>query len=78
MDAATRLGRLKAGRAVDPLAATLAGDASPRVREAAAKALGIIGSAKALPALRKAAEADGDRDVRHTAEFAMEIVQAGK
>jgi hypothetical protein len=77
-DAASRLGRLKAGRAVDPLAATLAGDSSPRVREAAAKALGMIGSAKALPALQRAAQNDGDRDVRHSAQFSVELVQAGR
>jgi hypothetical protein len=78
VDAVVRLGRLKAQRAVDPLAATLAGDSSPKVREAAAKALGMIGSPKALPALERAAEADGDRDVRHSAQFSVELVQAGR
>jgi hypothetical protein len=77
-EAISRLGRLKAVRAVDPLAATLAGDSSPRVREAAAKALGMIGSAKALPALQRAAQNDGDRDVRHSAQFSVELVQAGR
>jgi HEAT repeat protein len=77
-DAATHLGRLRAVRAVDPLAATLAGDSSPRVREAAAKALGMIGSAKALPALQRAAQKDADRDVRHSAEFSVELVQVGR
>jgi hypothetical protein len=78
VDAVTRLGRLKAQRALDPLAATLAGDSSAKVREAAAKALGVMGSPKALPALQRAAKNDADRDVRHTAEFAIELVEANR
>jgi hypothetical protein len=74
-DAAMRLGRLRAERAIDPLAATLAGDASAEVREAAARSLGLIGSTKALPALRRAAEADSDKEVRHSAAFAVDVVQ---
>jgi hypothetical protein len=74
-DAAMQLGRLKANRAVDPLAATLAGDRSPAVRDAAARALGLIGSERALTALKYAAQADADRDVRHSAQFAVEIIQ---
>jgi len=77
-DAVLQLGRLKAVRAVDPLAATLAGDASPSVREAAARALGLIGSPQALPALRRAAQADSDRDVRHSARFAVEVVESNR
>jgi HEAT repeat protein len=73
-----QLGRLRASSAVDPLAATLAGDRSPSVREAAARALALIGSPKALPALQQAALADGDRDVRHSAQFAIEVVQSGR
>lgn len=73
-----QLGRMKSERAIDPLAATLAGDRSAAVREAAARALGLIGSAKALPALRAAALNDNDRDVRHSAEFAVEVVQTGR
>jgi HEAT repeat protein len=69
---------MKSERAIDPLAATLAGDRSAAVREAAARALGLIGSAKALPALRAAALNDNDRDVRHSAEFAVEVVQTGR
>ncbi len=76
-ESVTQLGRLKAQQAVDPLAATLAGDPSPTVREAAARALALIGSRRALPALQRAALADSDRDVRHSAQFAMDIVQAG-
>src|SRR5262245_38222059 len=64
-DAAMELGRMKATRAVDPLAATLAGDKSPVVRDAAARALGLIGSPNSLTALIRAAQADSDRDVRH-------------
>ncbi|HEV3203036.1 MAG TPA: HEAT repeat domain-containing protein [Gemmataceae bacterium] len=75
-DSATRLGRLKAGPAIDPLAATLAGDRSPEVRDAAARALGLIGSIKGLPALQRAAQADTDRDVRRSAQFAVEVIQA--
>ncbi len=72
------LGRAKAYRAVDPLAATLAGDRSPVVREAAARALALIGSSKALPALQQAAAADGDREVRHSAQFAVDVIQTGR
>lgn len=71
-----QLGRLHAEQAVDPVAATLAGDRSPLVREAAARALGLIGSPRALPALQRAAQADADRDVRHSAQFAMDVIQA--
>src|SRR5581483_12359107 len=69
-DAVMELGRLKAEAAVDPLTATLAGDASPVVRDAAARALGLIGSPRALTALIHAAQADQDRDVRRSAQFA--------
>jgi HEAT repeats len=76
-EAALHLGWMRAQAAVDPLAATLAGDRSPKVREAAARALALIGSPKALPALQRAAQADGDHDVRHSAQFAIEVVQSG-
>lgn len=72
----TQLGRSKSEQAIDPLAATLSGDQSPAVREAAARALGVIGSAKALPALTRAAQLDADRDVRRSAQFAVEIIQS--
>jgi HEAT repeat protein len=45
------------------------------VREAAARALGLIGSARALPALQHAAQADNDRDVRNSARFAVDVIQ---
>jgi HEAT repeats len=75
-DSVLQLGRQRALASVDPLAATLAGDRSPMVREAAARALGLISSPKALPALQRAAAADPDRDVRHSAQFAIDIVQS--
>jgi HEAT repeat protein len=74
MDAVMALGRLKAERAVDPVAATLSGDRSPAVREAAARALGLIGSPKGLTALKYAAQADNDKEVRHSAQFAVEVI----
>jgi hypothetical protein len=74
-EAAMQLGRLRVQRAVDPLAATLAGDKSAAVRDAAARALGLIGSPKALPALRRAAQVDADKDVRRSAQFSTEVVQ---
>lgn len=70
------LGRMKAQRAVDPLAATLSGDRSPMVRETAARALGLIGSPQALPALQHAAQADSDREVRRSAQFAVEVIHS--
>lgn len=69
------LGRAKSDRAADPLAATLAGDKSASVREAAARALGLIAAPRTLPALIQAAQADADRDVRHSAQFAVEIIR---
>jgi HEAT repeat protein len=78
LDAVTQLGRMRAFRAIDPVAATLAGDQSPAVREAAAHALGLIASPKALPALNRALQSDPDRDVRKAAQFAVEIIQSRK
>jgi hypothetical protein len=74
-EAVIQLGRLKLDRAVDPLAATLAGDKSPLVRDAAARALGLIGASRALTALIYAAQADPDHDVRRSAQFAVEIIK---
>jgi hypothetical protein len=74
-EAVLQLGRMRADRAVDPLAATLAGDRSPAVRETAARALGLIGSPRALTVLQHAAQADADRDVRRSAQFAAEVIQ---
>lgn len=69
------LGRMRATQAVEPLTATLAGDRAPAVRDAAARALGLIGSPRALTALMHAAQADPDRDVRNSAQFAVEIIR---
>jgi hypothetical protein len=77
-DSAVQLGRMKAMAALDPLAATLAGDRSPAVREAAARGLALLGSPRALTALQRAALADTDRDVRHSAQFAMDVIQSGR
>jgi hypothetical protein len=77
-DSAMQLGRMKATRAIDPLAARLAGDKSPLVRDAAARALGLMGSAKSLPALTRAALDDNDRDVRRSAQFSKEVIQANR
>lgn len=75
-DSAIQLGRLRSSAAIDPLLATLAGDRSPAVREAAARGLGLIGSSRTLAALQRAAQADPDRDVRHSAQFASEVVSS--
>ena len=76
LDAVTQLGHLKAHRAIDPLAATLSGDRSPAVREAAARALGLMRNPKGLPALQRAVQVDADHDVRRTAQFSIEIIQS--
>jgi HEAT repeat protein len=46
------------------------------VRDAAARALGLIGSPASLDALQRAAGGDADRDVRRSASFAAEIIRA--
>jgi hypothetical protein len=74
-DAAIELGRLKATGAVEPLITCLSSDNSPAVREAAARGLGLIASPQSLTALIHAAQADSDRDVRHAAQFAVEIIR---
>jgi hypothetical protein len=75
-EAMVQLGRLKAQRAVEPLSRALASDRSATVREAAARALGLIGSPASLAALQRAAQADDDREVRHSAQFAAEVIRA--
>jgi hypothetical protein len=74
-EAAIELGRLKERQAIEPLSRALKGDASPAVREAAARALGLIADPASLNALQYAAQADDDRDVRHSAQFAAEIIR---
>jgi HEAT repeats len=75
-DAALELGRMKAQQAVDQLCTMLQSDHSPQARETAARALGLIGNARALGALQNSALADGDREVRHSAQFSAEVIRA--
>ena len=70
------LGRMRAATAVDPLNATLAGDQSPVVRDAAARALGMIGSPRSLTVLMHSGQADADRDVRRSAQFAVDVIRS--
>jgi len=71
-----QLGRLKFLGALDALTATLSDDPSSIVREGAARALTLIGAGAALPALQQAADYDPDHNVRRTALFAVEIMEA--
>ena len=74
--AALQLGRLRNRRAIDSLNRLLATDRSPSVREAAARALGLIGAPGGLGGLQRAASSDEDRDVRQSAQFAAESIRA--
>ncbi|HEY7310771.1 MAG TPA: HEAT repeat domain-containing protein [Gemmataceae bacterium] len=74
-DALIRLGKMQAERAVGPMVKALNSDASPRVREAAARGLGLIASPSSLSALQYAAQADDDREVRRSASFAAEVIR---
>jgi HEAT repeats len=78
LNSVTQLGRMRVPDAIDPLAATLAGDLSPRVREAAARAIGLIGTTQAAPALQRAAQMDCDSSVRQSAQFALDAVQPSR
>lgn len=75
-EAILRLGRARDRRAVSVLVRSLQDDNHPEVRDAAARALGLIGSPQALAALQHAAGADDDRDVRRSASFAAEVIRA--
>jgi hypothetical protein len=75
-EASIRLGRSKDRHAVAPLVRVLQDDSSPAVREAAARALGLIGAPSSLSALQNAAQADEDRDVRRSASFAAEVIRS--
>jgi hypothetical protein len=75
-DAALEIGRLKARNAVDVLTNMLAKDPSPVARDGAARALGLMASPQSLNALIYAAQADDDREVRHSAQFAVEIIRS--
>jgi hypothetical protein len=74
-DAANQLGRNQSQRAVDPLMAALISDHSAQVRDASARALGMIGNPIALDALQRAAQADDDREVRASARFAADVIR---
>lgn len=76
-DAVMALGRMRATQAIEPIASLLRNDSSPAVRDAAARSLGLIGSPQCLTALTYAAQADQDRDVRRSAQFAVEVIRAG-
>jgi hypothetical protein len=69
------LGKLRLERAVGPMVKTLNSDPSPRVREAAARGLGLVASPSALSALQYAAQADDDPEVRRSASFAAEVIR---
>jgi hypothetical protein len=73
--AAVILGRMRAEQAVGPIVKALNSDSSPKVREAAARGLGLIGSPTALAALQYAAQSDDDSEVRHSASFAAETIR---
>lgn len=75
VDAAVSLARGQSEKAIDALQRALAKDTSVRVREAAARVLGLIGSPAALDALQTAAQNDKDRDVRDSARFAAEVIR---
>jgi hypothetical protein len=75
-DAVMSLGRNMVQRAVLPLTRVLGNDRSAEVREAAARALGLIGSPQSLNALQNAAQTDADHDVRHSAQFAAEVIRS--
>jgi hypothetical protein len=75
-DAAVELGRLKALNAVDALVNVLSKDTSPIARDGAARGLGLIASPRSLNALIYSAQSDNDRDVRHSAQFAVEVIRS--
>jgi HEAT repeat protein len=69
-------GRRKDRGALAALIKALREDSSPVVREAAARGLGLIGDPAGLAALQYAAGADDDREVRHSAAFAADVIRA--
>jgi hypothetical protein len=75
-DVALQLGRMKASIAVYALVNILAKDTSPIAREGAARALGLIAAPTSLQALIHAAQADDDREVRRSAQFAVEVIRS--
>jgi hypothetical protein len=75
-DAIMQYGRARDTRALEPLTYTLASDQNPAVRDAAARALGLIGAPSSLESLQKAAMADDDRDVRRSAGYAADVIRS--
>ena len=75
-EACIGLGRAKDSHAVTAIARCLKDDDNAQVRDAAARALGLIGSPTSLDALQRAATGDADRDVRRSASFAAEVIRA--
>jgi hypothetical protein len=75
-DVALQLGRMKAESAVNPLVNMLQKDTSPIARDGAARSLGLIASPTSLKALIYAAQADDDREVRRSAQFAVEVIRS--
>ena len=74
-DVAIQLGRMKARRAEESLEQVLTADRSADVRDAAARALGLIGMPVSVPALQRAAQNDDDRGVRNSAQFAIDVIR---
>ncbi len=74
-DVAMQLGRMKARRAEESLEQVLTADRSADVRDAAARALGLIGMPVSVPALQRAAQNDDDRGVRNSAQFAIDVIR---
>jgi hypothetical protein len=75
VSAVMQLGRSKVVQAVEPITQVLNNDSSARVRDAAARALGLIAAPSSLSALQTAAQADDDSEVRHSAQFAAEVIR---
>jgi HEAT repeat protein len=75
-DALVQLGKLKAERATGAMVKALKDDPIPAVRDAAARGLGLLATQTALPALQRAALEDADREVRHSASFAAELIRS--
>jgi hypothetical protein len=75
-DTVMQLGRQRVAGAVDAITVTLKDDSSPVVREAAARALGLIGSRASIPALQRASLADTNAQVRSSARYAVEVVNS--
>jgi hypothetical protein len=76
VEAAMQLGRLRAPGCERLLAATLSNDRNPQVREASAKALGLIGTTEALEAVQRAAQVDEDNGVRTSAAYSADVIRA--